>query len=129
MMSMAFIAVLWIIISFQNYFCVVPQVKLNLHGVVAVESAQQIEEEEYEETVKVYEAATTKVSSYGIIACISSNWCCDLLEKMEQKFQQLLGMQWKDLGHLLLQYRRDIFAEDMSPRVYERGHLVLGEEG
>ncbi len=35
--------------------------KLNLHGVVGVESAQQIEEEEYEETVKVYESASAKV--------------------------------------------------------------------
>lgn len=35
--------------------------KLNLHGVVGVESAQQVEEEEYEETVKVYEAAPVKV--------------------------------------------------------------------
>ena len=39
------------------------QVKLNLHGVVGVESAQQIEEEEYEETVKVYEPASSKVIS------------------------------------------------------------------
>ena len=28
------------------------QVRLNLHGVVSVENAQQIEEEEYEETVR-----------------------------------------------------------------------------
>ena len=42
---------------------VISQVKLNLHGVVGVESAQQIEEEEYEETVKVYEPAPAKVGS------------------------------------------------------------------
>ncbi|EIE18231.1 heat shock protein 70E [Coccomyxa subellipsoidea C-169] len=39
------------------------KVKLNLHGVVGVESAQQIEEEEYEETVKVYESASAKAST------------------------------------------------------------------
>ena len=36
--------------------------KLNLHGVVGVESAQQVEEEEYEETIKVYEPASVKVN-------------------------------------------------------------------
>lgn len=38
------------------------RVKLNLHGIVGVESAQQIEEEEYEETVSKEAAKLNKVS-------------------------------------------------------------------
>ena len=38
------------------------RVKLNLHGIVGVESAQQIEEEEYEETVPKEAAKANKVS-------------------------------------------------------------------
>lgn len=33
-------------------FCLQVKVKLNLHGVVGVESVQQVDEEEYEEKVK-----------------------------------------------------------------------------
>lgn len=44
------------------------KIKLNLHGVVILESVQQVEEEEYEETVKVYEPALSKVR---YPACIS----------------------------------------------------------
>ena len=42
--------------------CCAPQVKvkLNLHGVVTVEHVQQIEEEEYEETVKKAPAAKVR---------------------------------------------------------------------
>lgn len=38
------------------------RVKLNLHGIVGVESAQQIEEEEYEDTVPKEAAKPNKVS-------------------------------------------------------------------
>lgn len=41
------------------------KIKLNLHGVVILESVQQVEEEEYEETVKVYEPAPSKVRAPG----------------------------------------------------------------
>jgi Hsp70 protein len=37
------------------------KVRLNLHGIVAVESVTQIEEEEYEETVKKSTVAPAKV--------------------------------------------------------------------
>lgn len=38
------------------------KVRLNLHGIVAVESVVQVEEEEYEETVKKAPSAPAKVS-------------------------------------------------------------------
>lgn len=47
------------------------QVKLNLHGVVGVESAQQVEEEEYEETIKVYESAPVKVIPFVTLDLVS----------------------------------------------------------
>lgn len=46
------------------------QVRLNLHGVVSVENAQQIEEEEYEETVKKTPAAAAAK------ACAPTGLCC-----------------------------------------------------
>ena len=44
------------------------QVRLNLHGVISVENAQQIEEEEYEETVKKAPAVVdAKVRCNGLL--------------------------------------------------------------
>lgn len=43
------------------------RVKLNLHGIVGVESAQQIEEEEYEETVPKEAAKPNKVRTFALI--------------------------------------------------------------
>lgn len=36
----------------QYLYCLQVKVKLNLHGVVGVESVQQVDEEEYEEKIK-----------------------------------------------------------------------------
>ena len=47
------------------------RVKLNLHGIVGVESAQQIEEEEYEETVPKEAAKPNKVRTPALIGCHS----------------------------------------------------------
>lgn len=42
------------------------KVRLNLHGIIAVDSVVQVEEEEYEEIVKKAPSAPAKVSGYSI---------------------------------------------------------------
>jgi hypothetical protein len=82
------------------------KIKLNLHGVVLLDSVQQVEEEEYEETVKVYEPAAAEVRTVPLAACVAGAilplGSFGRSSTAVQQQQIVTRESWRDVCHLLL---------------------------